>query len=361
VSRAPRYSELVEAAGHHADLAVADNLAVRSAHGRTGRSRLVSVAARHISFLVECFRPCRAADDATRFVAGVRPHRDTMESTTPNHVGRFHKAADLLGVAHDLFASHLGPGRERLSPFAPRFDDEPALRYLLATVADVVLRATNNPATPGRDADALPGTRQAGYELLARLGPTPRVAAVADLQPLLLRMPDPDPDPVASAVDAVDYLRQVVHRHTRPGGQPPTLGTVRAAVLVGFVAHDVLRRHPDAPPDPDRATRQRRLGRTGARLNNRPALAPPDPQLRDTILTTYRRLLAIPLTPGGVDPAALHRLADTTRGLADDVTPLLARLPTAELPVYHLRPSGHGTWRPARTRPDDPTTEPVTR
>jgi hypothetical protein len=358
VTAAPRYAELVEAAGHHADLAVADNLAVRSAHGRTGRSRLVSVAARHAGFLIESFRPCRAADDAARFVADLRWHHDTMESTRPDHVGRFHQAADLLGVAHDLLASHLGPGRERLSPFAPGYDDEPALRYLLATVADVVLRATSNPATPGRDADALPGTRRAGYELLARLGPTPRVAAVADLQPLLLAMPEADPDPVQSAADAVDYLRQLVHRHTRPGGEPPTLGTVRAAVLVGFGAHDVLRRHPDAPPDPDRATRQGRLGRTGARLNNRPVVAPPDPRLRGTVLTTYRRLLAIPLTRGASDPAGLHRLAGTTCGLAGAVTPLLERLPAVELPVYYLRPSGLGTWRPALIRPTTPPPNP---
>jgi hypothetical protein len=361
VSSAPRYAELVGAAGHHADLAVADNLAVRSAHGRAGRSRLVSVAARHLAFLVECFRPCRATEDAAMFFADVSLHHEAMETTRPDHVGAFHRAADLLGVAHDLFASHIGPGRERLSPFAPGFDDEAALRYLLVAVADVVLRATNNPATFGRDGRALPGTRRAGYALLARLGPTPRVAAVADLQPLLLRMPDPDPDPVRSAVDAVDYLRQVVHRHTRHGGEPPTLGTVRAAVLVAFVAHDVLRRHPDAPPDRDRVARLDRLGRAGARLNNRPAVAPPDPQLRATVLTTYRRLLAIPLTRGGSDPAALHRLGDTSRALAGQVTLLLERLPSAELPVYYLRPSGQGTWRPARIRPDDPTAEPVTR
>jgi hypothetical protein len=363
VSRPPAYAELVDLAGRHADHGAALGPWHGGARARTGRRRLVSVAARHVPFLLSCFQPCQAAEDAARFVAEIHRHEGELESTHPDPAEPLHRAAQLLGAAHDLLASHLGPDRERRSPLAPGHDDEPALRYLLGNVADVVLRATADPATTELPHLTLPAARQAGYQMLARLGPIPVVPAVADLRPLLLAMPDADDDPVLAACDAVRHLRQVVFWQVQ-GVHTARLGPLRAAILVAFLAHDVLRTHPDHPPDPDADRRQHHLGRNGARLDNRPSMSGFDPDLRATVRTTYQRLRAIPRTPGGTDPARLSELAHAARDLAGDVDRLDQALPPAELPVFTRGRSGRGRWGPApRHRPParPPTPDPQTR
>jgi hypothetical protein len=313
-----------------------------------GRARLVSVVARHTDFLVDTFHECRSRDHAIEFADGLNAFRPSMECYRPMRGEPWHDAAELVGLAHDLFATHIGPDRQRLSPFVPAFDDDAALRYALARIGQVALLAT-----AGRHGfhdsyrQVLASVRQPAYELLVRLGPTPVARSLATLEPRMLALPALDDDPYLAATDTVRYLRQLLHRQVH-GLEPSTLGTVRSTVMVAFLAHEALLRQPGRRHEPAVVDARARLGRLGAQLSARPMIAPRSPQLREATSRASALLRALDI-PAHTDPATLARVA---RDLAGDIEPVGRHLPPTELAEHRWAGLGRRRWVPANTAPE---------
>jgi hypothetical protein len=346
VTRPPTYGELIETAGAVVAHAMDTRRDSRTAQMR-GSRRLVSVAARHAAFLAESFALGQAHEAAKLFAHDLARNAIELGDEPPDRAEPWRCAADLLGVAHDLLATHLGPDCERLSPFAPAHDDQAALRYALSNVGQLVLLATGD-LHRFRRSHVVTEAGAAGYRLLVRLGPTAPALTLRELQPLMLTMPDPDPDPLLSAVDAMRFLRQAVYAQVI-GREQVTLGVVKDVTRIAFVSHDLLARRPGAPADPELRAAQAALGRFGARLQNRPAVTPRPAEFRDAALDTNERLLALRLTADS-DADGLAQLRAAADGLAADLRHLARQCPRAERPEIHRTIGGRRRWLPEQPR-----------
>jgi hypothetical protein len=311
---------------------------------RAGRSRLVSVAARHTELLLENFQHGWAHDAAADFADTVTRYRPGMEQIPPSRGDPWHDAAELFGVAHDLLATHIGPHGRRLSPFVPGYDDDHSLRHALSRMANLTMRATigDNPTADSRSEHCLITVRQAGFELLTRLGPTPPARQLEELEPRALAMPKLGDEPVAAATDAVRYVRQAAHPYVH-GWTPVTMAIVKFTVMPAFLAHDTVLRS-QRRPDQRLAAAHQTLSRLGTKLSVRPFVTPPPVDLRDAAVETSKRLRGLRI-PDGCDTA---RLIAAAAGLADDVREMARRIPNDEIAHSQWGPSlGRRQWVPS--------------
>jgi hypothetical protein len=269
-----------------------------------------------------------------------------MEDHPPRRGEPWHDAAELLGLAHDLLGTHIGPNRERLSPFAPDQDDLDAFRYALSRVGHLALRATAG-STTEQKSDRLVTVATPAYELVTRLGPVVRAGSLADLEPRALRPPDPDPDAVVAATDTLRYLRQLVYPAVRRW-QPTTTAAVKFTTMAAYLGHTALLRRPGTGRDhPELRASCARLARVGATLAARPTVTPAEPHLQATATDAAHRLRDLTIPAG----TATARLATAARTLGDDVHALVPLIPRAELPRKEWATRlGRRLWAP----PPDP-------
>jgi hypothetical protein len=361
--RAPTYGEVLDETEHHV-LAAIDALhqitpnATNTATAIAGHVRLLHASAVHASFLADesgvlTDRTRRGTRAIQAFCDALSPWRRTkLDAASRDRTGPWHAAADRLGIAHDILATHIGPAHE------PRSLEAAALRepgasatalQRLAAIVDVAVLAAPRLARQARQSTPDATTELAlleGHTMPLGIAAATLIDGLSDQRPdqrLTLMQPAPPlrlagpgaADPLGIAAQALDVLgRHTIEQVRHPGVRSVATLHILTATSTSLIGHlEALaaalqhrngQRQALLAPDPGSLLRARGAWvHAGRVLAAHPALAPAPRLLVEAALVGQRSLAT--LTRDGKRWRQVTEIANDPR-LGDNVDASLARV-----------------------------------